>query len=389
MDVIREGEKYGGNVVIHQEGEDRFVFPRWESVDQSQVLTPREVFQTLRMEGYDVNYARVPMTAKLMPGKDDIDDLCSLVAAAPPTTNVVFICHTGVNRSTLGMVLTCILHHWRGQLTPSASMELDIATAVGYAQDPTTSSALFVGAPTGVEQVEKLGAEEDLTAPSLTHSNSGSGSFHRQHRMDSRMDEAAMMASLRYRQGLYDVVQQLMVVCQDGERKKAIAAYYVRSCGQFLDCIEDIFNRRMKAHTARSSDRVQLNVTRAGRALEKYFLILVFNEYLSDLAAVSASDGQSSNPELQALLDPQSDISAPLVGLDLSMPREAAVVSTFVGNSLSLLVQRVPFSKWLTLRPDIQGMMKKISRNHSECLGLGRDGEVIPGRNGAVLSNGS
>ena len=58
-DVVREVRAGGGRILLHDEVEDRpgvfAIVPIWENVKESDIMTPRQVFEDVASEGYKVS----------------------------------------------------------------------------------------------------------------------------------------------------------------------------------------------------------------------------------------------------------------------------------------------------------------------------------------------
>ena len=57
-DVIREVSSGGGRILLHDEVEERpgvfSIIPQWETVDEDDIMTPRDVFDLMAREGFKV-----------------------------------------------------------------------------------------------------------------------------------------------------------------------------------------------------------------------------------------------------------------------------------------------------------------------------------------------
>ena len=58
-DVLREVRARGGRILLHDEVEDRpgvfTIVPIWEDIEESGIMTPRQVFENAVSEGYKVS----------------------------------------------------------------------------------------------------------------------------------------------------------------------------------------------------------------------------------------------------------------------------------------------------------------------------------------------
>lgn len=61
-DVIRELRTGEGRILLHDEVEDRpghfEVVPIWETVEEDDIMTPRDVFEQMKAEGYKVRFVK-------------------------------------------------------------------------------------------------------------------------------------------------------------------------------------------------------------------------------------------------------------------------------------------------------------------------------------------
>lgn len=63
QDVLREIRQGDGRLLLHDEVETKpgtyEIIPIWEAVDESDVMTPRELYEAVTKEAYNVDYQRV------------------------------------------------------------------------------------------------------------------------------------------------------------------------------------------------------------------------------------------------------------------------------------------------------------------------------------------
>lgn len=63
-DVISELTRYNGRILLHEEmadGKHFSIVPVWETVVESEIMTPLDVYNLIKNEGYQVDYLRIPM----------------------------------------------------------------------------------------------------------------------------------------------------------------------------------------------------------------------------------------------------------------------------------------------------------------------------------------
>lgn len=127
-DVLAEAQKNGGRLLVTEEGPDGQVVQRWEEVTPESVQTPREVFDSLKAQGYNVDYARVPVSDEKTPEPGDFDALVSRLKDVSPDQPLIFNCHGGRGRTTTAMVVADLVR--RGQQGGEGSKRITKEPAV-------------------------------------------------------------------------------------------------------------------------------------------------------------------------------------------------------------------------------------------------------------------
>ncbi len=102
-ELLAEAEKFGGRILLHDEDENGVV-AKWVQLTPESVQTTREVFDQIADEGYQVDFARVPVTDEKAPETQDLEALVERVSKADPNTPMIFNCHAGRGRTTTAMV---------------------------------------------------------------------------------------------------------------------------------------------------------------------------------------------------------------------------------------------------------------------------------------------
>ncbi|KAG2359074.1 inositol hexakisphosphate-domain-containing protein [Suillus spraguei] len=131
-DVIREARMGDGRILLHDELEERpgvfSIIPIWETVDEEDIMTPRDVFDLMAKEGfkvsatflnYQINYDRVAITDEQAPLPDALSQLLERVRSGyPEADDFIFNCQMGRGRTTTGMVTACLISttmNWQGE----------------------------------------------------------------------------------------------------------------------------------------------------------------------------------------------------------------------------------------------------------------------------------
>ncbi|TIC33606.1 hypothetical protein E3Q10_00674 [Wallemia mellicola] len=112
-DVIMAA-KDTGRVLLHDEQEispgNYKIIPIWQNVEESDILTPREMFEAVQKEGYSVDYARVAITDEQAPLPNALAQLqMRCVKALDNGSSMAFNCQMGRGRTTTGMIVGCLV----------------------------------------------------------------------------------------------------------------------------------------------------------------------------------------------------------------------------------------------------------------------------------------
>lgn len=83
-DILAEVKQLGGRLLLHQEEIDAAtnqcnVVGYWEHIDLEDVMTPAEVYGSLRDKGYCIDYKRIPLTREREALAADVDAIQSLI----------------------------------------------------------------------------------------------------------------------------------------------------------------------------------------------------------------------------------------------------------------------------------------------------------------------
>ncbi|KAI9099076.1 hypothetical protein K1719_024843 [Acacia pycnantha] len=109
-DILLEAARYGNKILVTDELPDGHMVDQWEPVSCNSVKTPLEVYKELQMEGYLVDYERVPVTDEKSPEEIDFDALVHKISQADVNTEMIFNCQMGRGRTTTGMVIATLIY---------------------------------------------------------------------------------------------------------------------------------------------------------------------------------------------------------------------------------------------------------------------------------------
>ncbi|KAG2141169.1 inositol hexakisphosphate-domain-containing protein [Suillus bovinus] len=122
-DVIREVRMGDGRILLHDELEERpgvfSIIPIWETVEEDDIMTPRDVFDLMAKEGFKINYGRVAITDEQAPLPDALSQLLERIRSGySEADDFIFNCQMGRGRTTTGMVTACLISttmNWQGE----------------------------------------------------------------------------------------------------------------------------------------------------------------------------------------------------------------------------------------------------------------------------------
>nr|XP_019043261.1 hypothetical protein I302_07836 [Kwoniella bestiolae CBS 10118]OCF22191.1 hypothetical protein I302_07836 [Kwoniella bestiolae CBS 10118] len=113
-DVIRELRQGNGRLLLHDEVETKpgvyDIIPIWETLEESEVMTPKELYESITKEGYKVDYVRVAITDEQAPLPVTFQVLVDRIAEGlQQGADFVFNCQMGRGRTTTGMTVACLI----------------------------------------------------------------------------------------------------------------------------------------------------------------------------------------------------------------------------------------------------------------------------------------
>ncbi|KLO17434.1 hypothetical protein SCHPADRAFT_900700 [Schizopora paradoxa] len=237
-DVLRELRKNEGRLLLHDEVEERpgvfTILPQWEVVDYDDVLTPRDVFELMKKEGYKINYDRVAITDEQAPLPDALSQLYERVKlglANDQAGDFIFNCQMGRGRTTTGMISACLvanLNAWDG-----------------------TKESLAI-------------LREQTTNPDVPYDT-----------LDGPSEEEA------YLQGEYKIILQLVGVLSFGKSAKAVSDRAIDMMQDVQNIRKAIYDYKLKIEACPKGSEKERKLTNLGmNYLYRYGALIVFANYL-------------------------------------------------------------------------------------------------------------
>ncbi|GAA5856222.1 hypothetical protein JCM8547_000828 [Rhodosporidiobolus lusitaniae] len=273
-DLLRELEKTGGKVLLHDEIEENgnfIVTAMWEEVKPDDILTPREVFERMVNEGFKVDYDRLPVTDEQAPIPGIFSRIEQRVSSALSSrrehgdhlgaegierVSFGWNCQMGRGRTTTGMVACALVH--RILFSP---------TTTSGRTNPDLAASFLLPAP---------GVEDYKTSAHTLH-------------WDGREAEP-------YLGGEYKIVLQLVGVLGQGKVAKRLTDRAIDD----MEAVQNLrtaiyaFKQRMEAAEEGSKKREKL-FDQALNYLYRYATLIVFANFLLDKASYLASLSSSAS----------------------------------------------------------------------------------------------
>ena len=136
-DVLSESRKYGGLIMTHEEDTEGEIVPTWLAVDATNVLTPRELWHSIKSEGFNLDYHRIPISPETPIEDNYLDAYVNVMKDSDPReTNIIFSCGMGVVRTTYAMTAALLVRRKQllllGEMDPFQDVDISKDLNVGY-----------------------------------------------------------------------------------------------------------------------------------------------------------------------------------------------------------------------------------------------------------------
>ncbi|XP_020701616.1 paladin [Dendrobium catenatum] len=258
-DILIEAARYGSKILVTDELPDGQMVDLWEPVTRDYVKTPLEVYQELQMEGFLVDYERVPITDEKSPKERDFDDLVHRISQVENDTEYIFNCQMGRGRTTTGMVIATLVYLNR----------------IGASGIPRTHS---------IGKIYNNGLDVSDNMPNS--------------------EDAA-------RRGEYPVIRSLIRVLEGGLEGKRQVDKVIDKCDAMQNLREAIGNYRNNILRQPDEKKREASLSFFVEYLERYYFLICFAVYIHTeravLHAISSerntfSDWMRARPELYSIL---------------------------------------------------------------------------------------
>lgn len=284
QDILRESSKYGGLLMVHEETATGQIEPTWIAVDEASVHTVREVWDRVKVEGWRVDYHRIPIAEDQAIENNYLDAYTQVIKDLDPTeTSLVANCGIGFTRTTFAMVAAVILRRKQMLLLGYEDPFAPISE-----QQKSPLQAPVNGTPhSGVARSLRQASEQQAHNLSLLRLirvlNVSLSTRDSQSTIEILLSNPALLESLRKaNSGDYGVIRQLAGLLDEGLENKAVVDVAIDCCAHVTNLRETILSSRIRYSTdALDEAQAALHLEKAAKSLEKYFFLVAFASYVN------------------------------------------------------------------------------------------------------------
>ncbi|KAF7295972.1 hypothetical protein MKEN_01411800 [Mycena kentingensis (nom. inval.)] len=231
-DVVAELKTFGGRLLLHTESEDGTVIPIWEEIqdDSADVVVLKDVMAAHKaIDGVELEYHRIPMTAEKPPDFSDLQDLIDVVLASSRNTPIVVNCQLGRGRSTLASIILLLIRQWLEARRPATTPETPFTIIRSFSK---------------------------LSVPSMD------------------LDEP------RKQRHSYQAINNLLRVLRKGLAVKSIVDEAIDRADVVYNLRDAIEESRTQADQATDEKEKRKHASRGLQTLHRYFTLMIFQSYL-------------------------------------------------------------------------------------------------------------
>lgn len=257
-DILSEGKRSNGLIVVHDEREEGKLAPCLVAIDR--VQTPREVYDSLRKEGYHVEYHRIPVSPEQSPSEEYLDSVIDIIRRVNISHPIVFNCGMGLGRTTHAMILGLLIK--RHLLLESDNTSKDPLSKIIH-QIPHINSQ--------IERRDLLKLVFVLEQGLKRSSYSA---------IEWALERSSLLDSLHAAiKGNYHIINRLCSALRMGYEVKRLVDDAIDKCSLLLNIRDNILTQRVRYFVSTESNALQTGLT----SLERYFSLIVFASFLESI----------------------------------------------------------------------------------------------------------
>lgn len=283
-DILREAQRYGGVVQVQEEVATSHnsapqISAQWISASETNVMTIRELWQSLQDEGFNVDYHRIAISSDENPENQYLDHFLDVVRNVDPETALYFNDGVGVVRATFAMTMALLVR--RHQISLAA------AQAGHGARKAHSKSTSVIDMNVQRHLIAEANAITKrnrslirLTAV-LNHCVPQDNQLSI---MNGLLAQPQVLENLRMAiEGEYDLILNLLSCLDMGEAAKALADAAIDQCDAIINLREDVLNHRINfAMAAMDEENRDLHYRKGAAGLERYFFLIAFASFIAE-----------------------------------------------------------------------------------------------------------
>ncbi|KAG0151897.1 hypothetical protein CROQUDRAFT_36078 [Cronartium quercuum f. sp. fusiforme G11] len=284
LDILKEANRYGGLVLVHDETVEGEILPAWITADD--VKTTREVWEEIKAEGY--RYHRIPISNDQAPEDSYLDRYVAILRTIPTSTSLVFNCGMGVIRTTFAMAAAIVMR--RRQVIKEGGD--DIFGLEDVRVPPNTGDHIRHKEIKALRMVgeTQIRTRSLLKLMQLLQRCLPTASQHTV--MELLTTQPTLLENLRKGiTGNFDIIMSLVSILDQGTIEKDLVDLVIDVCDDVINLREDILEHRIQfAITAANNndepadgdEKKHMHLKRALAALERYFFLIAFAGYCNE-----------------------------------------------------------------------------------------------------------
>jgi predicted protein tyrosine phosphatase len=255
-DILLELHRWNGLVLVHEERSDSTIVPVWINADD--VQTPRQVYESLKQQGFLVEYARIPISPEQPPQYKHTEHFVNVVRNASNQAPLIFNCGMGLGRTTCAMVMAMLIRRSEMVLKEEG--------------DPFPVHS-------GKNQLQDTGTPHKVVELMQLLNDAFSGSSANRSAIEWMMARSPLLGDLMEgMNGKYRSVIQLMTMLDLGSDAKWILDTAIDRCAILMNIRNGILALRIR-YSLSGDDSA---LSKALGCLERYLALLTLCSYLQD-----------------------------------------------------------------------------------------------------------
>ncbi|PKI83269.1 hypothetical protein MVES_002830 [Malassezia vespertilionis] len=281
QDILQEARKFNGLLLVHDEKlESLDLVPTWVAVNEEEVRTVREVWESIQKKGWRVDYHRLPI-ARDQPLEHNYLDAYTQVIKGTDPRRTVFVtnCGAGISRTTFAMIAAVIVRRRQLMLLANDDPfehgdgdEHEETNAAHSSQLAHSLQRLHMNVAKNRSLLQLVCVMTDVLPLKNT-----------QTALEQLISHPVLLESLlQANMGHYGVIRRLCGLLDEGLQCKAVVDTANDACHQAINLRESILENRIKYSANQNAQDAEGFLSRAGKSLEVYYSLIAFASYVRE-----------------------------------------------------------------------------------------------------------